>query len=262
MPEDKLAEPDTAKCLNSFMTNMEELDALRAVYYHMDDNPLLDPQDSEGKQYNIEILIKSGIIFIVTCWDEFIRELITESFDFMINNVSDPKSFPVNVKMTASENLLPSKPSKRENWHHDRWKEDIWQLAGNGWKDILKKSKERYIDRFNTPRPEIIDKLFLNVIGLKDLSSNWKWEDMTETNSKDCLNILMTFRGDIVHRNKSHREVFIEDVDYFSLFVKRLAGESANAVRKFVDEKTDKYPWGDNNVLMLLDVEYRDKHCK
>jgi len=243
--------------LDSFTENMKELDALRAIYSYVSvDNPL---SDSEGNPYNIEIMIKSSIVFIVTCWDEFIRELLTKSFDFMINNVNHD-SFSTNVKMRASEKILPSELSKREKWHYDRWKEDIWKLAGDGWRSILKDNKDEFLNGFNTPRPDIIDKLFLNVIGLKKLSSNWKWKDMTEKNSKDCLNILMNLRGDIVHRNRPHRNVTIDDVEYFSLFVKKLAGISANIVRRFVYEKTTEYPWDENNFLSFY--KYNEERCK
>ncbi len=64
--------------LDSFMENMKELDALRAVYSHVANNPLIDPEDSENKPYDIEILIKNGIVFMVTCWDEFVRQVVTE----------------------------------------------------------------------------------------------------------------------------------------------------------------------------------------
>ncbi len=262
--------------LDSFTENMKELDALRAIYSHIADNPLFDPEGSKKEPFDIEILIKNGIVFIVTCWDEFIRQIVTESFDFMIKNAFEPDTFSTQVKMIASENLRPPKPSSddndkeqkkkfnaRENWHEERWKKDIWQLAGDGWKDILKKNKDevlkRYINRFNTPRPEIIDKLFLHVIGLQDLSCKWEWKNMTVENSKTCLNILINLRGDIVHRNNPHRKVSIDDIDYFSLFVKNLAGISANVAREYIYAKTGKYPWSKNNIC---GDKYNEKHCK
>lgn len=274
MTED--ANPKIFVPLDSFMENMKELDALRAIYSYVADKPLIDPEDFKRKPYDIEILIKNGVVFIVTCWDEFIRQLVTKAFEFMVHNVYDPDTFPMHVKMIASENLRPPKASdedsdkeqrkkinERESWHDERWKKDIWQLAGDGWKDILENSKNevlrRYIDRFNTPRPDIIDKLFSHVIGLENLSHEWAWQNMTVSNSRACLNILMNLRGDIVHRNSPHRKVIIDDIDYFSLLVKKMAGISANVVREYVYTKTGKYPWSDNNIR---GYEYNEEHCK
>ncbi len=243
---------ETLAPLDSFMKNMEELDALRAVYSHVSANPLINPEDMEGKTYDNDILIKSAVIFIVTCWDEFIKQLVKYAFGFMLTNAYDSDVFPIQVKMIASEKLS-SKPLT------EAWKKDIWRLAGDGWKEVLKDNKEEIINKFHTPRADIIDKLLLHVIGLKNLSHEWSWNNMTVANSRNCLDVLMDLRGDIVHRNKPHRSVIMNDIEYFSLFVNKLAGISANVVREYVYEQTDKYPWPDNNIR---GVAYDDSYCK
>lgn len=69
----------------------------------------------------------------------------------------------------------------------------------------------------------------------------------------------MNLRGDIVHRNSPHRKVIIDDVDYFSLLAKKLAGISANVVREFVYTKTGNYPWSNN---IIRGSEYDEERCK
>ncbi len=243
---------ETLAPLDSFMKNMEELETIIAVYSHLSANPLINPENPEGRAYDIDILIKSAIVFIVTCWDEFIKQLVEYAFNFMLTNAYDSDVFPIQVKMIASEKLS-SKPMT------ESWKKDIWRLAGDGWKEVLKDNKEEIINKFHTPRADIIDKLLLHVIGLKNLSHEWKWDTITVANSRKCLDILMNLRGDIVHQNKPHRKVTMDDIEYFSLLVNKLAGISANIVRKYVYEQTDEYPWTDNNIL---GVAYDDSHCQ
>jgi len=118
---------------------------------------------------------------------------------------------------------------------------------------------KQYVDKFQSPRPDTIDKLFASIIGIKSLSSHWGWLGMSCENAKKCLNILLNLRGDIVHSNQSHRLVTIDDIDYFSLLINKLAGISANVVREHVYKQTGKYPWLD---IGILDVPaYQPARC-
>ncbi len=91
---------------------------------------------------------------------------------------------------------------------------------------------------------------------MRQLSSHWTWVGMTCDNAKKCLNILLNLRGDIVHTNQSHRPITIDDIDYFSLLVNKLAGISANVVREHAHQQTGEYPWSDSGIL---DVPYYEQ---
>jgi len=263
--------------LGSFMDNMKELHSIRAIYSFAIDNPIADPSDPSSGNYDAEVLLKSAIVFIVTCWDAYIKQLLTSSFDFMIGNANNPDIFPVQVRMIAAENLLPPKPNaddpdktqhsmlkERESWHQERWKKDIWSLAGSGWIELLRNNKdkviEQYAGRFQIPRPDRIDSLFANVIGLRRLSFTWAWDNMSNEEAIHCLNILLNLRGDIVHQNRPHRKVCIGDIDYYTVFIEKMAGISANAVRRYIYDQIQIHPWADNNILSL-ESNYNPAHC-
>ncbi len=257
-----MSENQTASPIDSYMENMDELSSLMAIYSHVSNHPVMM---STGEPCKTDILLKNGIIFIVTCWDEYIKQLVTSGFDFMLAHASSPDVFPTQVKIVTSEKLQPPHPDSdddevvrkrkqkaRQNWDSHLWKQEIWHLAGNGWLELLRRNKDevirQYVAQFQSPRPHIVDKLFERVIGLSGLSSHWTWQGMNG-NANKCLNILLNIRGELVHKNQSHRPLTIDDIDYFSLLVNKLAGISANVVREHVHKQTGKYPWTDNGIL-------------
>jgi len=267
MPETQT--PQILHPFDTFTTNMRELNSLVRIYSHVSSHPVTT---STGEPCNTETLLKSSIIFIVTCWDEYVKQLVIGAFDFMLAHAKTPEVFPTQVKMVTSETLQPPHPNShddnvlrkekqkaRQDWENHLWKQDIWRLAGDGWIKVLRSHKDevirQYIDKFQSPRPHIVDNLFARLIGLKRLSTHWAWTGMTCDNANKCLNILLNLRGDIVHTNQSHRPVMIDDLDYFSLLVNKLAGISANVVREHVYQQTGEYPWSDSGILDVPSYE-------
>jgi len=259
--------------IDSYLENMDELISLMTIYSHVSNHPLKNPS---GEPCTTEILIKQGIVFIVTCWDEYVKQLVTSAFDFMLDQAKNPDVFPLQVKMITSQKLQPLHPDSfdddrarrrkekaRETWDTHLWKQDIWHLAGDGWIRLLRDNKEevikQYVDTFQSPRPDSIDKLFASIIGFKSLSSHWSWLGMSCEDAKKCLNILLNIRGNLVHTNQAHRLVTIDDIDYFSLLVNKLAGISANVVREHVYKQTGQYPWLDTGILDV--PAYQSARC-
>ncbi|HIE01802.1 MAG TPA: hypothetical protein EYP59_16200 [Thiotrichaceae bacterium] len=272
MPENP--QLNIAHPIDAYMENMDELTSLMTIYSHVSSHPL---KTSSGEPCTTEILLKQGIVFIVTCWDEYIKQLVTSAFDFMLAHAENPDVFPLQVKMLSSQKLQPPHPDSfdndvvrrrkqkvRENWDAHLWKQDIWHLAGEGWIRLLRENKEevmkQYVDTFQSPRPDNVDKLFSSIIGIKRLSSDWTWLGMSCEDAKKCLNIVLNLRGDLVHTNQSHRLVTIDDIDYFSLLVNKLAGISANVVREHVYKQTGQYPWLDSGILDV--PAYQQARCK
>ncbi len=271
-----MTETQTSQILQPFdlfTVNMRELDSLVAIYAHVSNHPITT---LKGEPCTTEILLKQGIVFIVTCWDEYIKQLVTSAFEFMLAHAENPDVFPLQVKMLSSQKLQPPHPDRfdndvvrrrkqkaRENWDSHLWKQDIWHLAGEGWIRLLRENidavMKQYVDTFQSPRPDNVDKLFASIIGIKPLSSHWAWLGMSCEDAKKCLNILLNLRGDLVHTNQSHRLVTIDDIDYFSLLVNKLAGISANVVREHVYKQTGQFPWLDSGILDV--PTYQQARC-
>jgi len=172
-----MTETQTSQILHPFdifAVNMRELDSLVAIYSHVSSHPITT---LKGEPCTTEILLKQGTVFIVTCWDEYIKQLVTSAFDFMLAHVKNPDIFPLQVKIVTSQKLQPPHPDSfdddvvrrrkkkaRETWDAHIWKQDIWHLAGDGWIRLLRDNKnemmKQYVDKFQSPRPDTIDKLF------------------------------------------------------------------------------------------------------
>lgn len=230
----------TCPAMEVFYRNLQEVYSLETIYERVPD----------GQPDEQQVLVKSSIIFIVTSLDAFFKQLVTDAFDAMLRSSkleNHPNLLPDQVKTVVSEHLLETSDHPKEAWCKDKWRMDIWQLAGEGWLTLLKQHREvvmqRYVERFQSVRRDNIDNLFKQVIGFKQLSVHWKWHKMSDSQVLNCLNTLMDLRGDLVHRNLSHRPVTKTDIDYFAVFAEQLAVVSTNAVREYLYTLLGEYSW-------------------
>ncbi len=136
---------------------MEELDALMAFYQAAKDDSV-----AAGSHHSPYILLKSSLIFLVTCWEQYLKSLVDESFTFMLNNSSNIDIFPEHVRRMTAE-LLPKKSDikNKELWHHEKWKTDVWKLV-NQWQDFLTENKTQRIETFQSSRANNVNMLFFS----------------------------------------------------------------------------------------------------
>jgi hypothetical protein len=225
--------------------NLEEVDALTAFYQKVKDEPVANQVGSHHSPY---ILLKSNLIFLVTCWEEYIKSLVDESFTFMLNHSSTVEIFPEHVRRMTAE-LLPqtSEIRNKDLWHHEKWKTDVWKLVAS-WPKFLTQNKTLRIENFQSPRANNINTLFFQTIGLEELSECWHWQGMNHDEAIKCLNTLLDLRGDYVHKNRSYRLIEETDIEYFPKVIKVLASISDNQVRDYIYDKIGLYPWLYNNI--------------
>ena len=88
---------------DNLLTNLEELDALMAFYQQAKDSPVAT---QNGRHHSPYILLKSSIILLNTCWEEYVKSLVDESFTFMLNHSANLELFPEHVRRMTAE-LLP-----------------------------------------------------------------------------------------------------------------------------------------------------------
>jgi len=243
--------------LDNLLKNMEEIDALMAFYQKVKDDPVANQVGSHHSPY---ILLKSNLIFIVTCWEEYIKSLVDESFTFMLAHSSNIETFPEHVRRITAE-ILPQESNlkNKEMWHHEKWKTDVWKLVDE-WREFLTKNKRQRVDKFQSSRKDNINTLFFQTIGLKGLSDSWQWQGMSNEEAIKCLNTLLDLRGDYVHKNRSYRLISETDIEYFPTFIEALAGISANKVRDYIYDKVGHYPWLYNKISPNA-LNFDSKRC-
>lgn len=189
-----------------------------------------------GYKHNVAVLNKSAIVLLVACWECFIEDLAESAFSILLRRAIKHDIFSAKVLIEASKPLKESKDDR-----------EVWQLAGDGWRGVLKNHKAtlfaRYTGKLNTPRPEQVDVLYESLLGIKSVSSNWHWKGISAQDTVTKLNELIDLRGTIAHRVATSRRVHKRDVLDYIDFVNRIAIETSNSVRKLIIEKTNKEPW-------------------
>lgn len=119
---------------------------------------------------------------------------------------------------------------------------EIWNLAGDGWREILKQHKsdviKKYVKSLSTPRTSNVNELFESILGVKDISKNWYWKGMSAKQANKKLEGLITLRGEIAHTVKTAAS--IKEYDYFLC---RLAVISHNRCTDHLGEICGKAPW-------------------
>jgi hypothetical protein len=185
-----------------------------------------------GRKYGVEVLNKSALVLIVACWEAYVEDTVTAALTFMIDNCKDHTIFPKNVleRVGSTKQGLKS-----------------WDLAGDGWKVALKDNLMGVLAKttgtLNTPRAPQVDELFQKVIGLTNLSSTWKWNNVRSQQVVDRLDSLITTRGSIAHRVKHSAPVYKKTVREAADLIGRLSARTNNETRKHVHGLVGKYPW-------------------
>lgn len=190
-------------------------------------------RSKHGGPQKIEILNKSAIVLATTCWEAFIEDLALNAMEFMLMHVDDPRLLPVSVLVSASNQLIRDKDERR-----------VWDLAGDGWKAVLKAYCGSTLSCLNTPSHKNIDRLFDNLLGLKNLSSSWKWQGVTNKRALTRLDMLITTRGDIAHRLNHHNYITKQDVLDAMKLVLNISVISTNTVREHLHKAVGSEPWG------------------
>ena len=189
-----------------------------------------------GYKHDVEVLHKSAIVLLVATWEAYVEDLATNAFEALLASAKDHSVFPADV-LTASSACLKKAQDNRE----------VWKLAGNGWKQVLKDHKNdlfsQYIGKLNTPRPKQVDALFNTLLGVSNISSRWHWKGMSEVDACAKLDRLVTLRGSIAHRAESSQKVYKYMVEDYLTFILRVAVISNNRVLAFLNGRAGITPW-------------------
>lgn len=189
-----------------------------------------------GRKHNVAVLNKSAVVLLVACWEAFIEDLAEDAFSIMLSRA---KRHTVFSNRVLAESVKPLKEADNPA--------DLWQLAGDGWRDVLRKHKaalfERHIGKLNTPKPEQVDNLYESLLGIKKVSNTWHWGRTTPDDARDLLEDLVSLRGSIAHRVAASRKVLKKDVRKQTDFINRIAVQTSNAVRQSFLTATGKEPW-------------------
>jgi len=215
--------------LDELLTNVQEVANLAGIH-----GELL--ADKRGRPRDVEVLHKSAVVLLVACWEAYVEDLASTAFRRLLDKARSPVAFPSSVLTAASRPLRASQDER-----------DVWKLADTGWRDVLREHCNvilaRHVGKLNTPKPDQVDSLFEQLLGLSSLSSSWHWKGASVTRNKRRLEQLITLRGEIAHRVRASRGVRKTDAAMYYHFVWGLAVTSSNRVADFLKPLLGDYPW-------------------
>lgn len=184
----------------------------------------------------LQVLNKSAIVLITACWEAYIEDVAREAFDAMLNKCVDPQNFPSKVRVLASK-ILREDPDESK----------IWELAGQGWRKVLSQHKDKVfketLERFHWPKAVKVDELFHQLLGVKNLSINWRWKNMTTHSACRKLDRYVDMRGKIAHRVSTGLGVYRSWVVDYLNHVIQLVETTDATVSTHVQSVTGKAPW-------------------
>lgn len=223
-------QPPNAPHVLSVRKNLAEVNRLMEIHSSISGH-------GPGRRRNLQVLNKSAIVLLLACWEAYVEDLAKNAFEYMLGSASSPKIFPDHVLAIAGKRVTKNGAM------------DVWNLAGEGWKEALKTHKEeilcKYIQRgsFNTPSPENIDRLYSELIGLKSASKEWFWPGMSNHRVKEKIKGLIDLRGQIAHRVESSSPVYKQDVINYKKMIARLGTILHNRTLALIYSRTGQQPW-------------------
>lgn len=171
--------------------------------------------DEPGRRFGLEVLNKSAIVLITSFWEAYCEDVAAQGLRHIIDHAS-PSTLPTELKKLVAKELKG-----------DSHELKVWELAGDGWRDVLRARltslQEARNRKLNTPKTQNIDELFLSALGLENVSKSWKWpKKMTVERARKKLDRFVTLRGEIAHRGTASKSVKkAQVVDYYK-FVRQI----------------------------------------
>jgi len=218
-----------SKARQAFDRSADDVTRLLEIHQHLGG-------DTVGRRHRLEVLNKSAIVLVTAIWEAYCEDITSEALDHMVRYLPEPAALPKELKKRLAKELKA-----------DANEIAVWDLAGSGWKARLQTRlaalKEERNRKFNTPKSEGIDQLFLEGIGLAGLPTAWRWKGMTQERAKKKLDNYVSMRGAIAHRGAAASSCKKAQVEDFFDHVQRLVSKTGGKVNSFVKGVTGRNLW-------------------
>src|SRR5262249_4852832 len=144
-------------------------------------------------------------------WEAYCEDIAAEALKHILKHAKSPDRLPKELQQRIAKEVKGAP--------HDL---EVWKLAGSGWKlyltNRLQTLQAQRNRKLNTPKADNIDELFLEALGISQISSSWSWTGMSTNNARRKLDEHVTLRGEIAHRGRHSRSVHKTKVEDFLTF--------------------------------------------
>lgn len=150
-----------SKAADEFDIRLEDVAVLLSLH-------ALQGGDRRGRRAtNLEVIHRSALVILTASWEAYIESVAAEAVEAMAHGLHNALQLPSELK-TA---YLTQKGLHSD----DRDKQELrtWRLADQGWRtEIIHYAKNR-VKPLNTPKRDVIDPLFCDLLGIKRISDSW-----------------------------------------------------------------------------------------
>lgn len=151
-----------------------------------------------GLRVGLEVLNKSAIVLITAFWEAYCEDVCAEGLKKISSEINDPQYLPKTIRKTIAKKIAQQTQEKDEL--------SCWRLAGDGWQTFLLDNfdeiKFKQLGRWNTPSANKVKTLFSTVLGIDDITADWRWQSMTCDRARKKLDRFVDVRHKISHRVK------------------------------------------------------------
>ncbi len=218
-----------SRARSAFDENARDIDRLLEIHTALGG-------EGVGRRHQLEVLNKSALVLLTAIWEAYCEDVAAEALEHLIQHSGSPDTLPKEIRQLVAKELKAEAHELA-----------VWQLAGDGWKVILKtrlnKLRELRNRQFNAPKSAGVDELFLKAIGLSAVSDSWKWAGMSVDGARKKLDNLVDRRGAIAHRGKGAEGCYKSEVESYFAHVKRLVGKTGGRVNTFMKKATGAGLW-------------------
>ena len=190
----------------------------------------------QGRRYGLDVLNKSGVVFVASAWEAFVEDVATQAIDHILASSDNHNNIPLPIRKATAKGL-------KEDLNELK----VWDLAGTGWKDVAINYRENVIKQdistFNTPKPHNINALFKKLFGIESISDSWNWQGMSKSAAYTKLKKFVETRGAIAHRGELPQTITKTYVEDHRKFINRISVRTSNIVRDKIKEFVGSYPW-------------------
>jgi hypothetical protein len=217
----------TSEARITFVANSADMRSYLALHQHV-----LKGLGKRIGNHHIYVLDKAVYVLVASLWEAYCEDIVTECLAYVAMYAPSYKSLPQTLVNEIEKNMRSGKDSP-------------WDLAGEGWRDYIKKRRAGYEKKRNKdfagPKSEPVEEFFYNVLGIEKLRDTWKNVGYPEV--CDELDNHLDRRNSLVHRITPGRTVNKTDVKMFYKLVWSLVLYTDRVVDDTITQVTGKSRW-------------------
>jgi hypothetical protein len=153
-------------------------------------------------------LLRATTVFMVTAWENYIEDVIRESFHSVLPSISQDPAL-------LSRFLRDAVGRKASS--------NVWDVVGDGWLSAAEAAVSHEIESLNNPSASQVNGLVNKVLGFANFLDTIDCDGVQGLSAADSLTRLVNeIRGEIVHKGHTSEPLRTADVRTWKLFLERL----------------------------------------